>query len=544
MSRSALSAGVLGCLLAVVALGCREKAPPTAPLPPSSIPAVAGVLSPTHTVAFFAVEHVDVHAREQAVWLDALGDLETFRWHRFTQILDIDPNDPAAWRAAGIDPDAGLALAVDDRLGTRASPGGYVVLARVTDRQRFGAALKRGKPRTRLAAPLGSGLARIEGGPVEALVGERRGWTAFLLGSKGDLAQRRRAFQTWLADETPGFTEAEHGELLRRPPGAVVFAALFPSPARRQLAADPDLTALLDVLSGRITGLAGTMSADLSTGALRALVDPATVASLRKAFVPARPSPGLARFVRPDAIAFGLSLNLTDIFEGLGELVPPTLRELRAELVEFENSLPLLLGVSQVDLAAAFTGHVVVQLPLDELAKDEPEMAVLLGVADRVGADRVLAAATRQIAELAESALNATRIAGHPAHQIGAEEPIYVVRVDDAVIIGASRPLLEAIAAGDGAAVSAAAIDKGGLLSVVMPLSTLEVAMNDMSPAERRAVRALEPLLRRRVGEALGGALRLDDHGLTSDDPMIYLLTVLSAQALFEEVRAGAQPAP
>lgn len=542
------------------------------PAAPQSVPAVAGVLSGEHTIAAVGLEGLDRIASEVRAVLDAmpLGSIEPgltaeLAWGEVVARLGFDPRGAEGWAGVGVDPAGGVAVVVDGRLWSAAGVAWPVVLARVTDRGRLVGALARVGVEVTVSLPETDGVARATWKGGRALVGERGGWTAVLVldgaevwaeavegggasgaasagspagagsggagsgGARGDLKAlevARPAFAAWLAGEA-GLVESKAGAALRFPVGARAWMAGFSAALVARL---PDLGAeagLAAFYAERFGAVAASVGADLRSGSLRVLADAEAVAALRQVFVPERVSPGLARFVDPAAAVVGFSVDPGRVFDGVVALLPAKRGDLRGKVVIAQNAVPILLGVSQVDLAAAFTGHGAVVMPAGFAAGHPPTM-VVLGVGDGAVAERVVPVLIdKLVAQEPGAKREATLLGGRPGFVLTAHPaPAFFVLVDGVLLVSPERAAVEAAVERAAGAVAGTAglIDSGAFWSMAMPLSAMEVVFESV-PADQRALMAAgSKLWGERVGDPITVALRVDDEGIVSEGPVAALL--------------------
>ncbi|MCB9542211.1 MAG: hypothetical protein H6703_07175, partial [Myxococcales bacterium] len=476
-----------------------------------------------HTLALAGIERVDAVAVE----LDALLGMiplatvdpemspDTVR-AEVTATLGFDPRSASGWTEAGVDPTAGLALAVDGRLFAPSGAPWPVALLRVTDRGKLVAALGKAGLGLTLTLPETDGVARATWKGGQALVGDKAGWTAILLAPDA-LDAARPAFAAWLS-APGGLADGPAGAALRLPAGPRVFIAGFTAPIVTQI---PDLgedAPLAAHFAARFPAAAASLGADLRTGRVRVLADEAAVAALRQIFVPEEPSPDFDRFVDPSMALTRLSLDLGRLFDGALALLPGNRGDLRGKVVIAQNALPVALGVSQADLAAAFTGHLAFATPATALQQAEPPLLVFAAIGDAATADRVLPVLIdKLVAQQAGAKRAPTKFGEHPGHVVTVgTQPMFFVRAGDVLVAGPDRAAIEAAIArtAKGAPVAA-----GTFLAMSIPLAAMGSIAPRLSPEQKPLFEAGSRLWAERAGDPMHMALRIDEAGIVSDGP-------------------------
>ena len=490
-----------------------------AALPPApalgAAPTVAGQISARHTLLVGGAEGLDglcafafglLGRLDQAKVLPPDAPREVLDPAKRVEHLGFDPVSAAGWAAIGIDPAAGVAIVLDDRLATREAPT-PMFWARVTDPQKALAALRRFAPDAALEPD--GGAVRFKGEVV--LLARKGEWTVAVPATGEDAAALRGRIDAALAEDGPTLAADEAlrpAVALGEGPrafgfvGAVAWSGLMTGDAEAKIAAG---------LATRLPG-AGFFAGPKSGGARVLAVPEARDALRRMLHSPAKPA-ALARHVPADRIAVRFTLNIAEGFDGLADLLPDSMAAQKGQILIAKNVVPVGVGVSYEDLAAAFTGQVVIVTGLPDPQTGGPPIAGLLGVADPAKADAALRTLLdRFTKQQAGTSLVPIEAAGQKGFEI---QPmgLQVVRVGDTVIISGSGQKAEdliAPAASFAGGPAASTIDGDVVLGWVVPPSVIR---EPPMPAE--ALPALRLLWDDLLPDKLfHTALRIDAAGL------------------------------
>lgn len=434
-----LSHLALVCFFAVASL----LAGPAVAGPPSKVdapPPVAAILPVDTTFALVGGGALHtVAARWRAVLepMAALAGGDVDVWRRAVEQVGFALDDPAAWRARGVDPEAGVAVALDTRLLPDALGPRGVLLLRVVDRAALLAHLAaRGWAVT--VGPAGEdGVASVDWPGGGGLLGLRAGWTAVSVGRGAPSPAYRATFAAWLkAPVGEGGLDRASAAPLGGGDGWVY------GQARLDLLASLLPQSPVAPVAKTLAGLRFAIDLDWRDGRIRLDLTPAGDAALRLL----GPSPGprrpLARFVEPQRVAIAVSLAPATLFDGLRAVMPAAfggsmmINALEAELAR--------LGVTKQRLQSAWNGQVVL---VGDAAGTDTIGATILGVAERGAAVELAAALAESLARQANSAARADTVDGVAGHVV--EMPggtLRLVPFKDALLFGRSADVLAAIA--------------------------------------------------------------------------------------------------
>lgn len=511
-----------------------EEAPAAKPVA-TRVPAAAAVLSAEHTAGFAGIEKVDVVARELMGHAELVAPSVLPPGQTLDQLvagaigqIGFDPRVTEGWAKVGLDPTAGIAVALDTRLWPAEGEPAPLVLAKVTDRTKLIETLRARGLQLTVGLPDTKGVAVVSGGDLTLLVGEKAGWTAALVldGSAG-VDALRSGFAAWLAAK--GDLAEAGSPALAMPGDARVYLASFSKALAGKAAAtgDEKLRAMFAFYAERFPAFSMAVTADLVTGSMRVVADEAAVKALRQILVPDVPSPALSRFIDPDHYAIATSLDPTNLFDGVIALIPPERADTRGQVLIGQNALPVALGVSQDDLAKAFTGHVVTAIDPQGLAAGAKPSLLMLGVGDQAVADRIVPLLIDKVAQQGGERAP-TKFGEHAGHTLTMQgQTVFIVRVGDALLAGPERAALDAAIARSGGEAQAPALDGAGFFAFVMPTAAFE-AMGANMPDPAVAA-ASQKLWTKVVGERLEGVMRIDDQGIVSDGPAAALLVGVSS---------------
>ena len=475
----------LTVVAALGALACRDE---------TFVPAVATVLAARSTAGFLAVESPDV-------WLRALdGAAHAARAADNTALallfspaarqaaLGFDPADGAQWRAAGLDPGRGAALAWDSRAQADGWPTPLALVAAGPPER----APLRDWPWRRLAswsfAPLGG----------VALPG----------------------LATWSVDDGP--------RLAADPALRAAFADLPTGPRLAAYAHTDGIRALLrqrwngkalaalDHVTRRLRAAALVVTPEAIGG--RILLTAEGVESLRQVFNQrAPPQPFSPLLPASGLLAVRGSLNLRDLFDGALAWLPPEWLEARLAVASSRLGLLAMAGVDWTQLERAFSGQFVAALTLGEgdggaalgASADgaAPPWLLLIGVRDPALCDAAVLRFTERSAARGKPA-TAIDVAGARGWQLP-EPPVVLVRKDNILLVAADRAGAAKALSGSGGrlvrAEAAAALDGEVVLGAVLQPPTGAAS----GKRWQDLIAAAPPMALRVVGDARGLALQV-----------------------------------
>lgn len=500
-------------------------------------PAAAAALSAEHTAALAGVEQLDAIARAMRDLMDVVpesnlpdGKTREQLWGEGVAALGFDPREAANWTKMGVDPAAGLTVAADDRFWPADEAPRPLVLAKITDRKLLVEALRARGVALEVGLPGTDGVAEVNGGGQRALIGEKKGWTAaLLLPPEASFEAARAPFANWLAEA--GDLAESPSPALRMPAGPRLFAASFSGPLTAALPVPDDIEPMMGFYAARFPAFSVSLGADLGTGQLRSVADPAAVTALRQVLVPDGDSPPLSRFVGPEHVALGFTLDLKNLFDGAAALLPPERGDLRGRVLIAQNALPVALGVSQPDLAAAFTGHFAVLSQAKAFGGGGPSL-VLAGLGETAVADRVVPALLQKLVAQSGGTVQPTKFGERAGHVVDVGGvPWFVTRADTVLLAGPERSAIEAALARTAAAPGAAVVDGAGFFGYVVPVDALDAFAQANGDAEMAA--GMKAVWQKMFGDRLSTVMRIDDEGIVSDGPAAAMtIGVLAAVAV------------
>lgn len=491
-----LFARLLPALLACL-WGCTHR-PPTATIGP--VPAVAAALDAEHTVAVVGFEHPDVLARAvvEVVGPDIVTTAQTW--------LGFDPSREDAWRALGLDPGAGLAVALDARLRAPDGSPRPLLLLRATDLDPLlERAREAGRPLA-LSAPGEDGVARLDGLPATLWVGRKAGWTA-ILPDMHTADATRAAFADWLTG--PGDLAAHHAERLRLPAEPRLFAFAFTRPAAALLPSAH--RALAAHYVERVPAVSLMVGAARERSRLRIFADDATVATLRQILRPDTPRAALARVFPADAPAFGGAFDLHRGVEGLATLIRPADAALAERLVAGQASAAPIQDL----LVRGLTGHFAFT-EISTPSHPTRHLGLLaFGVADPAAADQLIAMYVLASGAGREQPSEPASFSGYPGYVLGGTTPLAVARVDDTLIVARGRDVMEAAVARAATSTRALPLDADAILAVDLPREMFHLDPDGpFDDAQRAQARRIHP-------NDVGGVMRLDGEGLIVEGDLV-----------------------
>ena len=481
---------------------------------PGDTPGVGEVLSAQHTAGVAGVQSLDELARmaesvAKGVPAEQAGPMADFLdAAKRTEKLGFDPVDAKSWAALGIDPKAGVHFAVDGRVVGNGQPLPLLLL-RITDQAKLLAFIEKHAGQK----PEVSG-----DGPVKTLkmagathyFGERKGFTVLLLGNERDAGGgAKKGFEALLADG--GESMASTGVFSTAFGGAKAPLVYGYGDLRgaRSIAAElkmpPTVLGVIDYYVGLFPGVA--MWVGENSAGFRLVASEKGAALLRKFFRPQRKAPEFAHYV-PKAGwgAAKFSVNLPQFFDAVAEALPPDIPEMtqvKQGMQMATLAMPMAIGVSWQQIGQAFSGHAAVAVDLGSLSKFPLgfDGVVMLGVADGEVADTV-----------------AKTLLGKAKEMLPI--PLVAKRHDEVMLVGTQASVDAAIARSSGKDTL-----KGTPLAKAMGDDVVYSAFYDLGPyldmlgstsPEMKPILDV-PAVKKLRGSAVGGALRLDRHGLVAE---------------------------
>jgi len=416
--------------------------------PDGKAPRVGAALDAKHTVGLLSYENLDQMAargvaiieglppslKSQAPMLSVDG-IETY--------LGFNPASTSAWSASGFDPTSGVSVVVDSRVrsGPNAQPTPMGV-AKIDDRDKLAAFVgKLGASLSFGAEQDGVTLATLAG--QQFWMGERKGFSFFLEPPRGNTARQaalKAQFVAFLKADGPALSShSDYREAFAYAGGGGRISGYGAS------------AALADLLEGEVPlsktdikyytdrfSAAGLSFAD--NGISGRMIASTKGVSLLNKLLRAKKSSRLARFVPAQGWAVvRTAANIPQFFDGLSELIPPSMSTERASLGMSKMAMAFM-GFSYDDLSASFTGFAMGALDLDSVLDaamgkgSSPRWLAALGVANAERAARVLDTLTEWAAKMGSR--TAVEAAGGKGYRLGLQGmSMVVILVDDAILI-------------------------------------------------------------------------------------------------------------
>ena len=321
--------------------------------------------------------------------------------------LGFDPATAAGWTGIGLDPQAGLALALDARVHPNEGAPTPMLLLRVTDRVALGKWLgaRLGKPVNLGAAD--EGVRDVALGDRKVRAGRLHGWTTLLLDESPQPTDLQlNGFKQVLTGAGPvlGEDSAFRAAVAEAPAGtrAVAWGGLDGTAALLKAQKLPaEQLAIVDHLGHLFRGLA--VYGGPAGGGARLVASADGVHALRQVLVPARDAPDFAAHVPGKGwAALRISLNLKEVFDGAMAFLPASLGQARGAVGAARMFMPMAVGFGWDDLTKALSGHAVIAVSLSSLnsagslspagdaAKGPVDWRAFLGVEDEKAADALL----------------------------------------------------------------------------------------------------------------------------------------------------------
>ncbi len=368
-------------------------------------PGVADALSAEHTAGVAGIQRLDELARRaegavKGVPTEMLGEAGAMLDPaKRNEMLGFDPLKAEGWATVGIDPAAGVHVALDGRITAGGKPI-PVLLVRVTDMTKLLAFIeKRAGQKPEVSGDGAVKTVKMAG--KSALFGERKGYTAVLL-AEGDVASggAKKGFEAYLAgDEAALSTLGPFKTGFGGAKAPVVFSYADLKGARSlaaELKAPPQALAVIDYYVGLFPGAAMWMGLE-STG-FRLVASEKGVALLQKFFRPQRSAPDFAKYIPAKGWgAVKLSANLPQLLDAVAEALPPDLPQVTKIKQGMQAGVLMMgevIGVTWDQLGKAFSGHVAFAADLATLEKIAQggafDAVALIGVNDPEQADTVV----------------------------------------------------------------------------------------------------------------------------------------------------------
>lgn len=462
-----------------------------------------------------------------------------------------DPAKPATWQQFGIDPQLGVALAIDLRLAAANRDPVPVFLLRVTDRARLLAALNKAG----LAVTAGKQVGPVAEWSVNGAalwVGERGPDTAvvpvFL--SRGDPAALRSGFEQFLHTDAEPLSARPQYAAARRDAGAslafawadhAALAGYLPTGARQ---GDAGFYAGLFPYTALWFGADGGLRLGATEGGRTAL------AELAK---PRRNPPRCARLLPAKGWAVARSsANLQDGLTAVGKLLPPSVPANVRTALGASTAMLALVGFGWTEITEAFSGHVCGGADIASLAGlvdgglKAPDWLLVVGVVDAQKADTLLAKLVGLASGRGGSAASGVQVAGSKGWLLQAGPfSVAVVRKDDVLLAGPNVAALETAAnrahADSLAATPLAAVVDGPVVfglggDVAAGIDAAEKfagGADDLAETKQFFANIRNKLGAQRYA---GFAVSLDDRGLlaqTAGDPLFRAAFGLAVPAVF-----------
>ncbi|MEE2788822.1 MAG: hypothetical protein VX589_15910 [Myxococcota bacterium] len=488
-------------VLAAVGAGAYWYTQPTGSSAPvtARYPArIGSVLPAKSTVAMGTIEHLDkvfTHlndfAKETLVNLPDEFRIQAepiLNKEKRDALLGFDLLTSAGWSSIGIDASAGLSVVADSTLVEDGEPMPLVLL-KITDRAKLVAALSAQGTSLSFSDKQGpSELMTIAG--IQSLVGEKAGYTVVLPGSPGSspAAALRTKFDNFLTGKTPalvddsGFTDAV-GHLAD---GGRAMMYLATDPLLKIATSNaPAGTAALSAVdqayyAERFPAFGLGISAEVAQAQL--VATPAGTVILNKLFRP-KSDPKLSQYVPgKNWSAIRYSLNVEQLFEGVGELIPPSKAEIKMGLAMGQALIAGQIGVSWMDISAALDGHFMLATELASLTalktQNKADLAWLgvVGIREATKAKRLMTTLKTKLESpsFADITVEPIDLNGAPGLILASSGfTMSVVQTKDAFLIGPNTAILSAAingaTAGQFSSTDAGqAIDQSGAVSVVV----------------------------------------------------------------------------
>lgn len=502
--------------------------------------AVGQALSAEHTVALVGVEQLAAIGAQVDESLKALPEevraqLPIGSAEQRQKALGFDPTTADGWKSIGLDSAAGLAVAIDARVQRSGRPE-PIFLAKVTDREALKGALGRWGLPVEVGAKEGAAEAWTVGGQP-FLVGERAGYTAAISASDDDV---KKGFAVFLAGEGEalGGADAFRKAFDGAPDGGRLFGWAGTRGATTLAGAAAGDKARDTVGFYQDLFPAAAFYAGIEGGGARLVATEKGEKILARLFSPPRKPPAMARYLpREGWAATRFTVNLGDVFGGIGDLMPPTTPDAaRMGLGMGKILLATQLGLDWDVLAAALSGHAVFGMELESAMKAGARGPAairwlgVLGVGETDKADQLLGKLTELAAKAGVERTDA-EVGGHKGYRLAMPGglTVTVVRAGDVIVAGPGDDAVKAAvdrARGDSLAATDAGevLDESGVVyASVVDLTTVlkeleagqDPELKEMMAAMRAhpAFKELQENPRAAVKLVLDDGLRVDGEG-------------------------------
>lgn len=480
-------------------------------------PGVAEALSAEHTAGVAGVQRLDEIARRadeavRSVPKEMLGDAGAMLDPaKRNEALGFDPLKAAGWAELGVDPEAGVHVALDGRIAAAGKPV-PILLLRVTDQAKLLAFIeKRSGQKPEVSGDGAVKTVKLAG--KTAWFGVRAGFTAILLGDEalagGGAKKGFEAYLTAAGGSLSGIAPFKAGFGGAKDP---VFFGYGDLKGARSLAAElkapPQALAVIDYYIGLFPGVAGWLG--LETTGFRLVASEKGAALLRKFFRPQRSAPELAKYIPAKGWgAVKLSANLPQLLDALAEALPPDLpqaAEIKRGIQAGVLAMGLVVGVTWDQIGKAFSGHVAFAADLSSIEKIAQgggfDAVALIGVSDPAQADTV-------VKILLEKAKQAIPI------------PIVVKRDGDVLVVGLAASVDAAIARAAGKDTlkgtdTASALGDDVVYGATYDITPLLAQVAKEAP-ELQAMLNAPAMQKMKANPHVAFALRLDRDGLVGE---------------------------
>ena len=432
-------------------------------------PHLARGLSAEQTAGLIGIEGLPAFIKQIDAALGALPS-DTLKPHlpfldptARTALLGFDPREPAGWATVGIDADHGVIVDLDarlhiDREGSRTPVP--VVIAKVTDRDKLAAFIGRFDDSTIRFVTRSPTVETVSLGSSSALWGRMGEYSAIALladakaADDPDLVAR---FETLLATQSSRLADdPNHQRAFADRPDPIGTYAYVRASALAALISTVVPSARSSKGSGafyaeKFPAIAAHLGTEVAAARLVASESGGRV--LRQLFRPTGGSPSFARYLPARGWAgVRFSVNVPQILDGALALLPPAVpSDTRMQLGMGKAMLPMIIGVSWDDIAAAFAGHFVVAMDLSTLptAMSKGPRAVewlaMATVRDAQKIDAVLPPLLDRLSAIGGAVEPAT-IAGQAGYlvKLGMTGEMVLVARPDVVLIGPRAASVEA----------------------------------------------------------------------------------------------------
>jgi hypothetical protein len=482
---------------------------------------VAGALN-LHEAAAEVLKAISAMPADQQAAMGPAGEFAKSAEQR-KKLMGFDPAEASGWAETGIDPAAGFAMVFDARVFAGDDPM-PIVMFKETDRAKtlaFIEARSGEKPTITEGNP---GMI-MKGDQLKGYLGKRGAYTVLVGGPTHKLEKVKDGVTQFLTgkgglDADPTFGRALDGAKDLRmfvyagSAGGSSLVSTLAKDGKLPDSAKTDIQFFLD----RFTGV-GSWVGQSSSG-MRLVASESGAALLGKLFVPAQKPPKFSAYIPNEGwSALRSSVNLNDLFTGIGDALPPSAADKKQGLTMAPMMLAMVAGFSYDDVKGAFSGHMALAADPASFAKipaEGPGAAkglVLIGVADEAKADamlpKLLDLAKKGAPDLEVAAVEIEGAKGHSVAMKGLKA--VAVRDGDVVVVGLEAEVKAAIArkkAGEGLKFDAgkSALDDAGVVyGVHYDMKGIAALMGQyMGGASLKG-----------LPEApLAGAMRADKHGL------------------------------